>query len=96
MSRPAKTAAKKAAETPAAPEAVVYCGPTIKGVARQFTAYNNGLPVTLQGLVDKYPLLKNLIVPVEQFAEFKKELNTPDSAVNIIFKKSISTIKGGK
>lgn len=36
-----KRTTRKAAE---AAGTVVYCGPSIKGVAKQFTAYNNGIP----------------------------------------------------
>lgn len=41
---------KKAAE---AAGMVVYCGPSIKGVARQYTAYNNGIPEGLKQAAEK-------------------------------------------
>ena len=34
---------------------VVYCGPTIPGVAKQFTIYNNGIPRTLAEEIVKTP-----------------------------------------
>lgn len=52
---------KKAAE---AAGTVVYCGPSIKGVARQYTAYNNGIPEGLKQAAEKNKILAALIVPL--------------------------------
>lgn len=39
---------KRTSKAAEAAGTVVYCGPSIKGVARQFTAYNNGIPEGLK------------------------------------------------
>lgn len=45
-----KKTTRKAAE---AAGTVVYCGPSIRGVARQYTAYNNGIPQGLKEAAEK-------------------------------------------
>ena len=40
---------------------VVYCGPSIPGVAKQYTAYTNGIPTALAEAIVKLPeAMKNL------------------------------------
>ena len=56
-----KRTTRKAAE---AAGTVVYCGPSIKGVAKQFTAYNNGIPEGLKAATEKNKVLTALIVPL--------------------------------
>lgn len=91
-----KTAAapKETAETkktaPPEPLNVVYCGPTIKGVCRQYTAFSNGVPDGVKAIIEKAPEVSALIVPVEELGKIKKELNTPNSAAALIY---LSTIK---
>ena len=55
-----KRTTRKAAE---AAGTVVYCGPSIKGVAKQFTAYNNRIPEGLKAATEKNKVLAALIVP---------------------------------
>ena len=43
---------------------VAYCGPTIKGIAPQYTVFVDGLPDKLKEKVEQVPLLKALIVPL--------------------------------
>ena len=54
-----KRTTRKAAESAGT---VVYCGPSIKGVAKQFTAYNNGIPEGLKAATEKNKVLAALIV----------------------------------
>ena len=56
--------------TPAAKtvEAVVYCGPTIKGVAPQYTVFVGGIPEKLTEIAEEHPVVKALIVPREKLA----------------------------
>lgn len=62
-------AAKKAAEVQE--EAVVYCGPTIKGLAPQYTVFVGGVPTKLAEKMEAIPVLKALTVPREKFAEMR-------------------------
>ena len=36
---------------------VVYCGPSIPGVAKQYTAYTNGIPTALAEAIVKQPAM---------------------------------------
>ena len=42
---------------------VVYCGPSIPGVAKQYTAYTNGIPTALAEAIVKQPAMEGLVVP---------------------------------
>lgn len=79
-----KSAAKRE-DTPNEP--VIYIGPSIKNVASTGTVYNNGLPDVLQKETEKQQVLKSLVIPVSRLADAQKEINTPGSAMNLIYKK---------
>ena len=66
-----KKTTRKAAE---AAGTVVYCGPSIRGVARQYTAYNNGIPQGLKEAAEKNKILAALIVPLEELPEAMRQL----------------------
>lgn len=76
-----------AAEAVAEPEAQVYCGPSVKGVARQYTVYSGGLPEAVKGFIDKHPIASQLIVPVSKFPEMRTELETKGSRAMLIYNK---------
>ena len=61
---------KKTAQ-PAGP--VVYCGPTIPGVAVKFTIYTNGTPTALAEAIKKKPVLGGLVVPLDQLPEVRRQ-----------------------
>lgn len=60
---------KKAAGT------VVYCGPTIPGVAKQYTFYNNGIPAPLEEAIQKNPAMGGLVIPLDQLPDAMKKLS---------------------
>ena len=76
-----------AAEAAAEPEAQVYCGPSVRGVARQYTVYSGGLPEAVKGFIDKHPIASQLIVPVSKFPEMRTELETKGSRAMLIYNK---------
>ena len=39
---------------------VVYCGPSIPGVAKQYTAYTNGIPTALAEAIVKQPAMEGI------------------------------------
>ena len=59
----------------------VYCGPSVRGVARQYT------PAALDEFVKQHPAAKNLLVPVERFAQTRKALETAGTAESILYNK---------
>ena len=74
---------KKAAE---AAGTVVYCGPPIKGVARQFTAYNNGIPEGLKAATEKNKVLAAMIVPLEDLPEAMRQLRQKSGRIYTLYK----------
>jgi hypothetical protein len=56
------------------PEPMAYVGPTIVGVAKHGTVFNNGIPKKLQEAVAEKPLLGKLIVKLSDFAEAQKSI----------------------
>lgn len=87
---------EQAAEAAATPEITgeteakpcVYCGPSVRGVARQYTVYASGnTPAALDEFVKQHPAAKNLLVPVERFAQTRKALETAGTAESILYNK---------
>ena len=74
---------KKVAE---AAGTVVYCGPSIKGVARQYTAYNNGIPEGLKQAAEKNKILAALIVPLEDLPEAMRQLRQRSGRIYTLYK----------
>lgn len=54
---------------------VVYCGPTLAGIAKQYTVYKGELPPALTEAIMKVPSIKDLIVPLERLPEVRQQLN---------------------
>jgi hypothetical protein len=79
-------ARETAVETPK-PSPRVYCGPSVRGVARQFTVYADMLPESLLDFVKQHPAAGGLIVPVANFAAVRCRVEQPGTAENILFNK---------
>ena len=69
------------------PSPCVYCGPTVRGVARQYTTYQGGIPGSLKEFIKEHPAARGLIVSTEKFAGIRKRLETHGTAEAIIYKK---------
>ena len=63
---------KKAEQTAGS---VVYCGPTVPGVAVQYTVYTNGTPTALAEAIKKKPILGGLVVPLDQLPEVRRQFH---------------------
>jgi hypothetical protein len=68
------------------PNPCVYCGPSVRGVARQYTTYQGGIPKELKAFLQAHPAAKRLIVPTSQFAGIRKKLETHGTAEAAIYK----------
>lgn len=66
---------------------VVYIGPTIENVVSKNIVFNNGIPKYLNDEIEKQPLIKNLIVPINQLASARNELRNPESTLSIVYGK---------
>lgn len=63
----------------------VYCGPTVRGVAKQYTVYSGDIPEALKEFIAKHPAAKALLVPVERFAQTRKKMETAGTAEAILY-----------
>lgn len=59
------------------PDPCVYCGPSVRGVARQYTTYQGGIPEALQTFLLEHPEALDLIVSTLRFPAMLKRLETP-------------------
>ena len=82
-----KKRATKPAAAPAA-AAVVYIGPTIRGHMMAGTIYRDGLPEAEAAFVEAHPVLRRLVVPVEDLAAARAELKRPGSALAVLYGKA--------
>ena len=73
---------------------VIYIGPSIKNVVSTGTLYNNGLPKILKEEMTKQPVIKKLIIPVEELSEAQRKLATPGSALATVYGKVITQEDG--
>jgi hypothetical protein len=64
----------KTKKTEQAAGTVVYCGPTVPGVAKQFTFYRGGIPKPLAEAIQKNPTMGGLVIPLDQLPEAMKKL----------------------
>lgn len=90
-------AEKKAKKQPKAEQtnnvSVMYVGPTIEHVVQKSTVFKNGvLPKALNELVEEAPYIKKLLVPIDALPAAMKELNKPNSSLNVISEK-VKTIR---
>ncbi len=69
---------------------MVYCGPTLPRIAKQFTVYKKGLPKALLRFMRAHSAARGLVVPLERFAEVRKALDDPESAVSALYQEVAS------
>lgn len=65
----------------------VYCGPTVRGVAKQYTVYSGKIPAELEAFIKTHQEAAGLVVPVESFAQTRKKMETAGTAENILYHK---------
>lgn len=63
------------------PTTVVYVGPSIVGVVKQNTIFNNGVPKALAAAVEETPAMAGLIVELEQLPQALKQLREKRGAI---------------
>ena len=64
----------------------VYCGPTVRGVARQYTTFQGGIPDALRDFIREHPEARGLIVSTAQFPAMRRRLDTPGTAEAKLYK----------
>lgn len=73
-------------------QAVVYIGPSIRHVVQAGTAFKGGYPPKVERALEKEPYLYDLMIPVDQLAEARKELRIPESSLAMLYRRA----EGGK
>ena len=76
-----------------AKEKMVYCGPTIRGVANQYPVFEGGVPDKLEEWADKSTAIKALIVPLEKFALTRERVERQGTAENVLFQKAQAVLQ---
>lgn len=84
---------KEARATEKTVKPLVYCGPTIKGIAPQYTVFTDGMPEKLKEKVEQVPLIKAMLVPLSKFAEMRVKIEQPGTRENILYKKVAELMK---
>lgn len=69
------------------PDPCVYCGPSVRHVARQYTVYNGGIPDVLKEFIREHPAARGLLVSAERFASVRQRMETPGTGEYILFQK---------
>ena len=86
--KPKKSATEKKHDV-----SVMYVGPTIEHVVQKSSVFKNGvLPKALSELIKEAPYIKKLLVPIDALPAAMKELNKPNSSLNVISEK-VKTIR---
>ena len=70
----AKTAAKAAENKKCSwPSPCMWCGPSVKGVAAQYTVFTE-MPKQLEALVEQIPAARGLVVALDKFPQVRRAL----------------------
>lgn len=77
---------KKDDEFAGIPNPFVYCGPSVRGVARQYTTFQGGIPQPMKDFIRQHPTVRHLIVSTGKFAAVRRKLETIGTAEYIIYK----------
>ena len=67
--------------------ALVYCGPTVRGVVKRNTVFSGGIPDNLRSFLTAHPEAQALMVPVERFPQTRRAVETAGTAEAILFQK---------
>ena len=67
---------------------VVYCGPTVPGVAVQYTVYTNGTPAALAEAIKEKPILGGLVVPLDKLPEVRRQFHAGAGRYYTLYRKA--------
>lgn len=73
-------------------EPVIYTGPTIKNVIKQYTVFKSVLPASVEEKSNELPAIKQLIVPVSKLRETTDKIRTEGTPQNVFYKQ----LEGGR
>ena len=55
----------------------VYCGPSVRGVARQYTCFTGDRPEQMKKFIEQHPMAESLIVPYDKVAQTRANMECP-------------------
>ena len=96
----AEEPARQETETPeedmreSLPNPCVYCGPTVRGVARQYTTFQGGIPDALRDFIEDHRSARGLIVSTAQFPAMRRRLDTSGTEEAKLYKRVKEQITG--
>lgn len=70
--------------------AVMYIGPTVRGVVRHGDTFSGGIPGRLETLAESRPIVRDLIVPLSGAVEAEKDARTEGMALAIAYGRILS------
>jgi len=76
----------KKKDPPEAAGPMVYCGPGLPGIARQYTVYTSGLPAPLAEAAEKNPALRGLILPLDRLPEARRAIGERSGHIYRLFR----------
>lgn len=79
----------------AAKTTVIYCGPTIAGIAKQFTVYTNGIPAALSSKATDIPAISALVISIDELPKAREQLRSGKGSLYAIYAEVQQIIKGG-
>ncbi len=77
------------------PNPCVYCGPSAKGVARQYTTYQGGIPGALRKFIKEHPETLGLIVSTGAFPAMRRRLETPGTPEAELYRAAKEELRRG-
>lgn len=81
--------AKKPKKAVEPTESVVYCGPTIPGVAKQYTVYMAGVvSPMLATAAEISPTIQGLIVPLDQLPIAMRQMREQSGSIYTLYRRA--------
>lgn len=71
-------------------EPVVYCGPSIRNIVRQYTVFDDGIPETLRDFFDEKPIAKTMLIPLSRLAEMRSKLEDKGTPEAVLYRQIMS------
>lgn len=65
---------------------MVYCGPTVRNLIRQYFI-SEGIPEYMNKFLEEHPIARSLFVPIEKFPETRVKLETKGSREYLLYNK---------
>ena len=79
---------KKQAKAAEEAGTLVYCGPTIPGVAKQFTFSRGGVTAELKAAQERRPVLRALTIPLDQLPEAMRQLEKKHGRIYALYREA--------